>query len=330
PFRRSQPTAEDESFADFVRRRFGTEILEHLAGPFVSGVFAGDPEKLSVRSAFPSLALWEAEYGSVIRGAFKSHRRGEHVRPISASFRGGIDTLLNSAAQKLGESLVTSANVDSVRPVTACSWTLHYSANTEQEMLPADAVIVATPAYVAAKLLTPVAEPLASTLAGIPYAPIAVVNQGYRREHVGHALNGFGFLVPRTEKLRTLGVIWNSSLFPGRCPEGTVEMTSFLGGATDPHILDMDDVQIGNHVHKEIAGVLQIKAPPIVQHVWRHQHALPQYNLGHMQKVAAIRDELRNLSGLFIAGNYLDGPSIGTCVSEGFRTAQTVREYLSR
>src|SRR5215469_78287 len=330
PFRRSQPTAEDESFADFVRRRFGTEILEHLAGPFVSGVFAGDPEKLSLRSAFPSLALWEAEYGSVIRGALKSRGRGERVRPTSASFRGGLATLLNSAAQKLGESLVTSANVDSVRPVTVCSWTLHYSANTEQEMLPADAVIVATPAYVAAKLLTPVAEPLASTLAGIPYAPIAVVNQGYRREHVGHALNGFGFLVPRTEKLRTLGVIWNSSLFPGRCPEGTVEMTSFLGGATDPHILDMDDVQIGNHVHKEIAGVLQIKAPPIVQRVWRHQHALPQYNLGHMQKVAAIRDELRNLSGLFIAGNYLDGPSIGTCVSEGFRTAQTVREYLSR
>jgi len=331
PFRRSQPSAEDESFADFVRRRFGTEILEHLAGPFVSGVFAGDPEKLSLRSAFPSLALWETEYGSVIRGAMKSRGSGERVRPTSASFRGGMAMLLNSAAQKLESALLTNVSVNSIRPTPATSgWTLHYTQNGQTETLPADAAVLAVPAYTAAKLLAPTAKNLASTLAGIPYAPIAVVNQGYRCEHIGHALNGFGFLVPRTEKLRTLGVIWNSSLFPGRCPEGTVEMTSFLGGATDPRILEMDDAQIGNQVHKEIAGVLQITAPPIAQHVWRHPHALPQYNLGHMQKVAAIRDELLSLPGLFIAGNYLDGPSIGSCVSEGFCRAQSVRDYLSR
>lgn len=329
PFRRSQPNAEDESFADFVRRRFGTEILEHLAGPFVSGVFAGDPEKLSLRSAFPSLALWEAEYGSVIRGAMKSRGRGGRVRPTSASFRSGTATLLNSAARKLEGSLLTNVAVNSVQPAPAPGWTLHYTQNGQTETKPADAVVLSIPAYTAANLLAPVAARTASIMAGIPYAPIAVLNQGYRREHVGHALNGFGFLVPRTEKLRTLGVIWNSSLFPGRCPDGTVEMTSFLGGATDAKILDMDDDQIGNQVHKEIARILQITAPPIVQHVWRHPHALPQYNLGHMQKVAAIRDELRNLPGLFISGNYLEGPSIGSCVSEGFRAAQNVRDYLS-
>lgn len=329
PFRRSQPVAQDESFADFVRRRFGTEILEHLAGPFVSGVFAGDPEKLSLRSAFPSLAVWEKEYGSVIRGAMKSRGQGERVRPTSASFRGGMATLLNSAARKIENALATNVAVSSVQKSAAKGWTLRYSGSMQPETFVADAVVLATPAYVAAKLLTPVAERIASTLSGIPYAPIAVVNQGYRHEDIGHALNGFGFLVPRTEKLRTLGVIWNSSLFPGRCPDGTVEMTSFLGGATDPSILEMDDIQIGNQIHKEIAGVLRISAPPIAQRVWRHQHALPQYNLGHMQKVSVIREDLRNLAGLFIVGNYLDGPSIGSCVSEGFRTAQTIRDYLS-
>lgn len=330
PFRRSQPNAQDESFADFVRRRFGTEILEHLAGPFVSGIFAGDPEKLSLRSAFPSLAVWEEEYGSVIRGAMKSRGRGERVRPTSASFRGGMAMLSNSAAQKLESTLLTGVPVNSIRPAPAANgWELHCTKNAEPATFSAAAVILAIPAYAAAPLLTPFAKPLASALAGIPYAPIAVVNQGYRREDVGHALNGFGFLVSRTEKLRTLGVIWNSSLFPGRCPEGTVEMTSFLGGAKDSRVLDMDDLQTANQVHKEIAEILQITAPPIVQRVWRHGRALPQYNLGHMQKVAAIREELQSLPGLFIGGNYLEGPSIGSCVSEGFRTAQGVRDYLS-
>ncbi len=330
PFRRSQPAAEDESLADFVRRKFGTEILEHLAGPFVSGVFAGDPEKLSLRSSFPSLALWEEEYGSVIRGAMKSRNQGERVRPTLASFKTGMSTLLGAIAQKLGLALATNATVRSIESVGTDGWTIHCSGATQPDTLSASAIVLATPAYAAAKLVAPTAKRLATTLAGIPYAPVAVVAQGYRREHVGHALNGFGFLVPRTEKLRTLGVIWNSSLFPGRCPPDTVLMTSFLGGATDPQILGMDDNEIANQVHQDIAGVLQISGPPIARQVWRHVHALPQYNLGHAQKVAAVRDDLSALHELFIASNYLDGPSIGSCVSQGFCTAQSVRDYLSR
>jgi protoporphyrinogen/coproporphyrinogen III oxidase len=329
PFRRSAPAAGDESFADFVRRKFGTEILEHLAGPFVSGVFAGDPEKLSLRSSFPSLALWEEEYGSVIRGAMKSRGQGERVRPTLASFRSGMSTLLKSIAQKLGGAIASGVAINSIQHSPE-GWTLRCSDSANAETLSASAVVLATPAYAAAKLVAPSAERLAKTLTGIPYAPVAVVAQGYRHDHVRHVLNGFGFLVPRTEKLRTLGVIWNSSLFPGRCPEDSVLMTCFLGGATDPQILAMDDVQIANQVHQDIGGVLQISAPPVAQHVWRHTHALPQYNLGHVQKVAAIRDDLSALRGLFIAGNYLDGPSIGSCVLQGFRTAQSVQDYLSR
>ena len=329
PFRRSQPVAGDESFADFVRRKFGTEILEHLAGPFVSGVFAGDPEKLSLRSSFPSLALWEEEYGSIIRGAMKSRGQGEHVRPTLASFKMGMATLLRAIAQELGDAIASRVAVSSIQHGPE-GWMLRCSGSANAETVSASALVLATPAYAAAKLVAPSAEGLAKTLAGIPYAPVAVVAQGYRREHVRHALNGFGFLVPRTEKLRTLGVIWNSSLFPGRCPADSVLMTCFLGGATDPQILALDDGQIANQVHQDIGRVLQISAPPVAQHVWRHSRALPQYNLGHAQKVAAIRDDLSALRGLFITGNYLEGPSIGSCVLQGFRTAQGVQDYLSR
>jgi protoporphyrinogen/coproporphyrinogen III oxidase len=329
PFRRSQPRTDDESFADFVRRRFGTEILEYLAGPFVSGIFAGDPEKLSLRSAFPSLAVWESEYGSIIRGAMKSRGSGERVRSTLASFQAGMSTLLDAMVCKLQPEIATGMTVNSIESSGPNLWRISCSDGSQSEPLSGSAIVLATPAYTSAKILQRVSESIALALSSIPYAPVVVVSHGYRREHVGHVLNGFGFLIPRTEKLRTLGVIWNSSLFPNRCPEGTVLMTSFIGGASDPHILDLGDTEISSLVHSEVAPVLKISAPPIAERIWRHKLALPQYNLGHAQKIAAIRENLATLHGIFIAGNYLDGPSIGSCVSQAFHTAESVRDYLA-
>lgn len=329
PFRRSQPAAEDESFANFVRRKFGTEILEYLAGPFVSGIFAGDPEKLSVRSAFPSLALWEAEYGSVIRGAMKSRGGGERVRPTLASFRNGMSTLLNAMARKSEPALITGVAVNSIERTDEGEWNVHTSVDSHSETLAGHAIVLAIPAYSAAKILTGLSSELAALLNGIPYAPVGVVSHAYQLNQVAHVLNGFGFLIPRSENLRTLGVIWNSSLFPDRCPQGTVLMTSFIGGASDPGILEIGDVQISNLVHRELADTLKISAAPIAQRVWRHTRALPQYNLGHAQKVAAIRKSLSALRGIFITGNYLEGPSIGSCVSQAFQTAENVGGYLA-
>jgi len=333
PFRRSQPApAPDESLADFVRRKFGTEILEYLAGPFVSGVFAGDPEKLSVRSAFPTMALWESEYGSVIRGAIKSRSGSEHVRPTLASLKEGMSSLLQALAAKLSDALNTRAAANSISRAAAEAfpWRISYSHAGQQSEIQADAIVLAAPAYEAAKLVVPFAPaPLITALSGIPYAPVAVVAQAYRREHVGHPLDGFGFLIPRSSNLRTLGVIWNSSLFPARCPPGMVLLTSFLGGATDPELVQMDEMQIAAQVRNDIGGILRIAHPPAAQHVWRHTRALPQYNLGHAQRVALIRNELANLPGIFIAGNYLDGPSMGNCVAQAFATAKSVHEFLS-
>lgn len=332
PFRRSQPSpAPDESLADFVRRKFGTEILEYLAGPFVSGVFAGDPEKLSVRSAFPAMARWEMAYGSVIRGAMKSRGGSEHVRPTLASLKDGVGSLIGAIAAKLDDSVSTATPANSISRNGDAGWRIHCSCAGQGIDFLADALVLALPAYEAAKLIAPLASTaLSAALSGIPYAPVAVAAQAYRREQVGHTLEGFGFLIPRTSKLRTLGVIWNSSLFPGRCPAGMVLMTSFLGGATDPGLVQIDEMQIAAQVQEDIGKLLQITHPPVAQHVWRHARALPQYNLGHAQRVSVIRDELSNLPGLFAAGNYLEGPSLGSCVAQAFRTAKSVAEYLGQ
>jgi protoporphyrinogen/coproporphyrinogen III oxidase len=327
--RHTKPPDGDESLAEFVRRKFGTEILDHLAGPFASGVFAGDPEQMSLRSSFPSLAVWEQEYGSVLRGAMKSRGKKDHVRPTLAGFKHGMSTLISAAEQKLEPAVALGLRVEVMERQTNGQWNLRCAGGGQSATLHADALVLATPAYESARLLNSFSRPLSSALSAIPYAPVAVVAEGFRREFIGHPLTGFGFLIPRKEGLRTLGTIWNSSLFPGRAPEGMVLMTSFVGGATDPKAVEQDPALIANQVRDEIGLVLQIIGPPIERQVWRHSKALPQYNLGHSQRIAAIRQELAGIRGIFLAGNYLEGPSVGSCVGQANRTADSVRDFLS-
>lgn len=333
PFRKSRPPAGDESIADFVRRKFGHEILEYLVAPFVSGVYAGDPEKLSLRAAFPTLDEWERQYGSVLRGAMKSRppKAKRTGPPPLCSFRRGVSTLTRALGAHLGERLLTGARVVSVNQSGSGadpSYEISVSRNARQETIRARAVILSTPAYIASHLLTAISTALAHTLSGIAYAPVAVVAAEYYAQQIGTQLTGFGFLVPRSEKLRTLGTVWNSSLFPGRAPEGKVAITSFAGGSTDPEIVALPEPQIAAIVYKENAHVLGISGPPLSSSVWRHEKALPQYSLGHGHIVESIRDAERKNPGLFFAANYLEGPSLGKCLDVGTQTADAVQEYL--
>jgi oxygen-dependent protoporphyrinogen oxidase len=334
-FRRTKPPREEESVAEFVRRKFGHEILEYLVSPFVSGVFAGDPEKLSLRAAFPTLDEWEREFGSVLRGAMKSRpakgaRKGP---PPLCSFRRGMGTLTRTLAEKLGENLRAGARAVGAHrraeaPGSGQSYEIRFAGAGGETSVEARAIIFATPAYTAAHLIAPVSTQLGHALSGIAYAPVAVVASGYHAHQFAGAPEGFGFLVPRTEKLRTLGTVYNSSLFPGRAPEERVAITSFLGGATDSEIVERRADEIAAIVQEENARVLGIVGPPVASAVWRHAKALPQYNLGHGHIVEAIRDAERELPGLFFAGNYLEGPALGKCVEEGFKTAEAARNYL--
>ncbi|HTS13406.1 MAG TPA: protoporphyrinogen oxidase [Candidatus Limnocylindrales bacterium] len=335
PFRRTRPPSEEESVAAFVRRKFGHEILEYLVSPFVSGVYAGDPEKLSLRAAFPSLDEWERQFGSVLRGAMKSRPKDQPRKgpPPLCSFRRGLATFMRALGDNLGEQLrlgVSVAAVNRTGQLGEEGYEVRFTRDGHPETIRARGVVLATPAYTASHLVRAMSADLAQALSGIAYAPVAVVAAGYYSHQFTQVPDGFGFLVPRSEKFHTLGTVWNSSLFPGRAPNDSVAMTSFLGGATDPDMVAKTESEVAAVATEENARILGITGPPVSSQAWKYQRALPQYNLGHGHLVGAVREAERATPGLFFSGNYLEGPAIGKCVEQGFRTAESVNAYLQR
>ena len=333
PFRKTRPPAGEESVASFARRKFGNEILEYLVGPFVSGVYAGDPEKLSLKAAFPSLDEWECEYGSVLRGAKKARTRkvGKTEPDSLCSFQQGMATLPGAMAAKLGDRLrpqTRAVSLNLLQPAGNETHELRIQSGASADTMRAASIVLATPAYVSAHLIESISAQLGHTLSGIAYAPVAVVAAGYYQQQMGDPMNGFGFLVPRSEKLHTLGTVWNSSLFPGRAPRGAVTVTSFTGGATNPEIAAEPEEEIAKIIQSETERILKIIGSPVASAIWKYPRALPQYNLGHGHVVESIRDAERRLPGIFFAGNYLEGPSVGKCVENGFQTAEAVQNYL--
>jgi oxygen-dependent protoporphyrinogen oxidase len=325
---------EDESVAAFVRRKFGAEPLQRLVGPFVSGIYAGDPERLSLRAAFPQLHEAEESAGSVIRGMMRAakSRKGPRERPTLMSFRDGNGTLVRALAAKLGAALRVGAEMVGIsirrEETRASRFEVRISAAGSEEIVLVDRLVLATSADVAGTLLRDVNAAFEPVMAGIEYAPVAVVSLGYRREDVAHSLEGFGFLVPRSSGLQVLGTVWNSSLFPGRAPAGHVLLTSFVGGATNPGAASLSSQELCDLVHREIVPLLQIRAAPVFSHVQVYRRALPQYNIGHTDRLRALERLRAELPGLFFVGNYLRGPAIGNCVELAMSTAEALRSQL--
>ena len=349
-FRRSQPPAHEESLAEFVERKFGAEVLDYLVDPFISTIFFGDPHKMGMHSAFPALVEWERSRGSVVRGALRAYRakrngktkspveslsandsslkRGDlHVTdalPFLGSFKEGMGTLVERLAEKLGEDLQFGMKVKSITARNRDDkgeplWRIRLSSGDEMD---ADIVVVATPAYAAAPLLVESMPKLSSLLAGIEHAPMNVVSSAFDRKHVRHPLDGFGFMVPRREGLHTMCTFWNSSLFPSHARSGAVVMTSFAACGNDGNLKEMPGDQLVQQVEAENASVLGITGAPIDRLTWKYPRALPQYNVGHAQRVKEIREVLSRLPGFLLAGNYLAGRSIGDCVEAGFQAAE--------
>ena len=244
----------------------------------------------------------------------RSRSNKHEDRPVIASFRNGVETLVRSLGDELGDDMWTGAKVLEIhRGRTngkACLRARFARGASEAtiDTVEAETVVVAAPTRAAGAILATLSPRFAELLAAIPYAPVAVVALGYRRDQVAHPLDGFGFLVPRSEGLRVLGTVWNSSLFPGRAPEGHVLLTSFLGGATDPQIVAQPEESLAAVVERELAGVLGITGAPVARRIHRLERALPQYNLGHGAILSALGEELARFSGLFLAGNYLGRP----------------------
>lgn len=330
--RHTQPPAEDESIAAFVRRKFGSELLDRMVAPFVSGVYAGDPERLSMRASFPKIHEFESQYGSVLRGTMKSRPAKGAPRAVLCSFRDGMETLPRAIASRLGSSLHLQTSVTAIRRGKANGkpwFEIDITRRDQHETLAASAIILATPTQITSQILATLSDSFAPILSRIEYAPVAVLSACYRREQFQRPPNGFGFLVPRTEGLHVLGTVFNSSLFVGRAPEGMVSLTSFSGGATDPKFCELSDREITETICVEVARVLGIKEKSVATNLQRYARALPQYNVGHMQIVKSLETLTESIPGLFLAGNYLSGPSIGSSVDQAFRTADAARIYLA-
>lgn len=340
-FGSSESPEPDESIASFVRRKFSGTLLDRLVGPFVSGIYAGDPEKLSLRAAFPIFYEAEKAAGSITRGVFKvikQRKAGNGTQPrvpkeklTPQSFRDGNETLIRAIAARLAERLTCGTTVtriealDAGQEPKAARFRVSLRGPRGEETVDTERLILSVPTETAGRLLEPLDLGFAAQLSAIAYAGVAVVSLGYRKGDVGDSLAGFGFLVPRSSGLNILGTVWNSSLFPGRAPDGQALLTGFVGGATNPAAMNKSPEQLVAQVHREMAPLLGLRKEPVFSNVTIWQRAIPQYNLGHTSRIAAIEFLRSRFPGLYFSGNYLNGPAIGTCVEQAMKVADEVR-----
>jgi protoporphyrinogen/coproporphyrinogen III oxidase len=342
PFVARRAAAGEESLASFVRRRLGDEILERLVAPFVSGVYAGDAERLSVQASFARLAELEAQSGSLVRGAIKTVRAARKNKAAEkpkrslrqyrlCSFRRGLEQLPQRLAHQLGASLLTEARVTAIRrsgAETARTWfEVTFERRGELRTINAASLIVATPADAAARLLETCAPEVAELVADIPYTALASVPLAYRRGQLARPLDGFGFLAPRGAGLRVLGSIWASSLFPDRAPAGWSYCTNFIGGETDRRAVEMSDAELIQTAHGDLQKVLGVTGEPRVLPVTRWPRAIPQYVIGHAARTAEIEAALEKHAGLRLVGNYLHGVALGDCIRNAKAVAESVDRY---
>ena len=354
PLAPARPEGRDETVYEFAARRIGPEAASVLVDAMVSGVFAGDAQQLSLQSAFPKMAKMEAEHGGLLRAmvarvrARKSARReaderrarGEQVEALTrpggpagptgtlTSFRDGLDILATALAREVGNSLRLEAPVSEIRhsdrrlDQAERAWTVRLASGQELE---ADAVVVAVPAPRAAPLLEGLDPELAATVGEIPTAGLAVVALGYREADLGGVdLDGFGFLVPRGTGPRILGCLWDSSLFPGRAPEGHVLLRCMIGGAHDPGAVSAEQDVLLDQVRRDVKATMGIDADPVLTRVYRWPLGIGQYTVGHQDRIDRIQKRLEQLLGLLVAGSSFYGISMNACLEQAPRHADSL------
>lgn len=306
----------EESVAEFVRRRLGSEILDYAVDPFIAGVYAGRPERLSVRYAFPRLYELEQRHGSLIRGMIAARRsRGRGASPAGrgalVSFADGLQMLPDAIAERWSDRVRFGAAVERVRRERG-----RWIVDVDGTAVATEKLIVATDAHSAAELLAPVDRELAAALSRIEYPPLAVTVAAFDRRSVAHRLDGFGMLVPQREGRTILGVVFSSTLFTGRSADSdTVVLTAFSGGSRQPELARLATDAIEANVLAELRALLGVGAAPrwMRTHVWRR--AIPQYTLGYGEILSELAAAERRTPGLRLLGNYRGGVAVGDCIA---------------
>lgn len=330
-FKRNQPSFPDESVAEFFIRRFSEDMLQNIFELLVTGVYAGNPRRLSAKSIYPKLKQYEAEYGSIIKGflkAKKENEKGLYPKEITdigkrklVSFKGGMITIVEALEQNLGDIAQTGVKINNIEYGTESPSKISITKNDgSTEEIEAEHIIVTTPAYFSAELLKPLSEQLYKLLNDIEYSPIQVVCLGYKNKV--HDYNGFGFLSPRREKLKMLGCILNELVFPTLAPQGGMNLTAIYGGACHPETSKWTEEYLVNETKRELNKTMGIKAEPDLVETFIYEKGIAQYNIGHSNRIETIFEILQKFPSVSLLGSYINGVGVNDCIKNAYQFVQ--------
>lgn len=328
---------EDETLADFIKRRLGAEALDKIAEPLMAGIYNAESERQSLLATFPRFRTLEEKYGSITRGmlagirqrraAAKQNPNPNGNRPKTAMFvslKDGTHGLIEALVEQLQGDLRLNSGVQSIEQLEDGRYELALSSG---EQLLAEAVIITTPSYVAGKLVEPIAPEAAQTLDSIRYVSTGTISLGFRRDEIGHPLNGFGIVIPHSENRKINAITWSSTKFDHRAPDDSVLIRIFFGGSRTPKTFDLEDEALLAVVKKELHDIMGITAEPVLHRIFRWHKANPQYDLGHLDRVAEIEANLP--SGLYVSGSPYRGVGIPDCVHQSQQTIERLLESLT-
>lgn len=327
PFIKGKSPA-NETVAEFFERRFGQEVVDFAVNPFVSGIFAGNPERLSIKSAFPSLFKMEKDYGSILKAFLfgKKEKLGEFVpKGISrtVSFKNGMQTLTDKLAENLADEIKTETEVLKIGKVESGKWKVESDAeDLNRESF--DAIVVAAPSFVAAKLIKNLDGELARNLGEIYHPPLVVIVSAFHRKDIDFDLDGFGFLIPKVEQRKILGSLWSSVIFENRAPKDVHLLTTFIGGARNADLFDKSDEELFDIAFAELDEILGVHGKPIFQQLKRWRRAIPQYNSGYEKITDSIEKFKKDNAGFFFCSNFYRGISVSDCIKSSSLTTDEV------
>ena len=319
---RRSANGSDESLSSFVRRRLGREALERMAQPMVGGIYTADPETLSLRATLPRFLDMERDHRSLILAMLRKARLQTGTSgarySLFLSFDRGLEVLVKALTQA-----ITSCEVQLNTRVVAVGRNGGWRIKTDQnQTIEANAICLAVPAYVAAQLLTDTNKTLASQLNDINYASTATINFAYRRAAIQHPLNGFGFVVPFVEKRSLIACTFSSVKFANRAPDNHVLLRAFVGGALQPEMFALDEADMLRRVEKDLQELLGITEAPLFAEAAKWKNSMPQYEVGHLDRIQAIENEVAQLPKLTLAGNAYSGAGIPDCIRSGEAAAE--------
>ncbi len=335
----------DESLAQFVERRLGKEALDKIAEPMIAGIYVADAEELSLQSTFPRFLDMEKTYGGLLRGVIAQRRAPANQRSSNAPGNGqehgnrqastSTFMTLRHGVQQLTDALVERLDAASVwtnqRVVQVTHESDAYAVGLANgALVRADAVVFATPSYVTAELVRDLDQELGAQLAQIRYVSSATVSLGFKRRELSHPLDGFGFVVPRRAKRKLLACTWSSTKFKYRAPAEHVLLRAFLGGAHNEQLVEQDEHALIETARDELRALMGITAVPILTRVYRWHKANPQYDVGHLERVAAIQARAAQHPGLYLVGSAYLGVGIPDCIADGARAAHAIHSWLER